>query len=136
MGPVSIELVHITVDCDDAGRLASFWAQALGWDVAPDASPEFAMVGGGARPADAPGWVFFRVPEGKSAKNRMHVDLEADDLDAETVRLVELGAAVVHEKQEWGAHWRTLTDPEGNEFCVVATAEDDPAESVQDQATA
>jgi predicted enzyme related to lactoylglutathione lyase len=133
---MSIELVHITVDCSDAGRLASFWARALGWDVAPDASPEFAMVGGPARPADAPGWVFFRVPEGKSAKNRMHVDLEADDLDAETARLVELGAAVVHEKQEWGAQWRTLTDPEGNEFCVVATAAGDPAESAQDPAPA
>jgi hypothetical protein len=47
-----------------------------------------------------------------------------------------LGAAVVHEKQEWGAHWRTPTDPEGNEFCVVATAADDPAESAQDPAPA
>jgi len=60
----------------------------------------------------------------------------ADYLDAETARLVELGAAVVHEKQEWGAQWRTLTDPEGNEFCVVATAAGDPAESAQHPAPA
>ncbi len=110
---------HVTVDARDAAELAGFWAEVLGWGVGPDASAEVAVVGGPARPRDTPGWLFLQVPEGKTAKNRMHVDLQADDLDAETERLVGLGATVLHEKDQWGAHWRSFTDPEGNEFCVV-----------------
>ena len=110
---------HVTVDAGDAAALAAFWAEALGWAVGPGASAEMAMIGGPARPSDTPGWLFLRVPEPRTAKNRVHVDLEADDLEAETGRLVGLGATVLHEKREWGAHWRTLADPEGNEFCVV-----------------
>jgi predicted enzyme related to lactoylglutathione lyase len=111
-------LAHITVDCEHAESLASFWAQVLGWEVAPGASEEFASVGGANRPADTPNWLFFKVPEGKTAKNRMHVDLRTNDLTAEVERLLELGATVVHEKSESGTRWFTLTDPEGNEFCV------------------
>ncbi len=116
---MSLTFEHVTVDSQDAGALAAFWAAALGWGVAPDADPEFAMIGGPNRPTDTPGWLFFRVPETKVAKNRVHVDLEADDLEVETERLIGLGATVLHEKREHGAHWRTLSDPEGNEFCVV-----------------
>jgi predicted enzyme related to lactoylglutathione lyase len=114
-GRMSLELIHVTVDCADAARLAGFWGQALGRQVDPRASAQFATIEGHG---ESPGWLFFQVPEGKAAKNRLHLDFRTDDLDAETRRLVELGAAVVHEKREWGAHWRTLTDPEGNEFCV------------------
>jgi predicted enzyme related to lactoylglutathione lyase len=117
---MTLQLHHITVDCGDAARLAAFWAEALGWQVGARASADFAAVDRPDRPSGVPGWLFFRVPEGKSAKNRMHVDLLADDLDAETERLVGLGARVLHEKREWGAHWRTLADPEGNEFCLVS----------------
>lgn len=110
---------HITVDAHDAASLAGFWAQVLGWGVAPGAGEQMALIGGPARPRDTPGWLFLQVPEPKGGKNRVHVDLEADDLEAETARLVGLGATVLHQKREWGAHWRTLADPEGNEFCVV-----------------
>jgi predicted enzyme related to lactoylglutathione lyase len=122
MGVMSLELVHITVDCGDAASLAAFWGTALDLEVDPRASAELATLAGRGE-GDA-GWLFFRVPEGKTAKNRLHLDFRTDDLDAETARLVELGAAVVHEKREWGAHWRTLTDPEGNEFCVVEASPD------------
>jgi predicted enzyme related to lactoylglutathione lyase len=87
--------------------------------VSPDSNEEYAAVGGPRRPRDNPGWLFFQVPEGKSAKNRLHVDLEADDLDAETQRLTALAASVLWEKDEWGTRWNTLTDPEDNEFCVA-----------------
>lgn len=63
--------------------------------------------------------MFIAVPEGKTVKNRMHLDLQADDRAAEVARLVELGATVVHDKDEWDTRWTTLTDPEGNEFCVA-----------------
>lgn len=118
-GAMALHWEHVTVDARDAAALAGFWAEVLGWGVAPGATAEVAVIGGPARPRDTPGWLFLQVPEGKTAKNRMHVDLQADDLEAETDRLVGLGAALLHEKREWGAHWRSLTDPEGNEFCVV-----------------
>ena len=59
------------------------------------------------------------MPEGKTAKNRMHVDLDAGDLDEARRRLESLGATFVHEQNEYGVHWYTFQDPEGNEFCVA-----------------
>jgi len=65
-----------------------------------------------------------KVPEGKTAKNRCHVDLAATARDAvlsEVARLVALGAKVIREpKEEWGHFWATLQDPELNEFCIGA----------------
>ena len=60
-----------------------------------------------------------KVPEARSAKNRMHVDLRADDREAEVDRLVALGARRLSEHEEQGHRWTTLADVEANEFCVV-----------------
>ena len=60
------------------------------------------------------------MPKGKEVKNRVHLDLQADDRAAEVERLVSLGATVVHDKDAWDVQWTTLADPEGNEFCVAA----------------
>ncbi len=57
---------------------------------------------------------FQKVPEPKSVKNRVHLDLRADDVEAEAARLVELGATELHRSPTWN----TLRDPQGNEFCV------------------
>lgn len=65
---MNVTICTITVDCADAAALARFWARALGWDVAPGASAEFAAVGGPRRPADTPSLVFSRVPEPKATK--------------------------------------------------------------------
>lgn len=116
---MTVTMSTVTFDCADAAPVARFWAEALGWDVAPDSSAEIAAVGGPRRPRDAPSLLFVQVPEGKAAKNRVHLDLAATDLDAEVARLVSLGAEVVHRKSEWGATWVTLRDPAGNEFCVA-----------------
>ena len=61
---------------------------------------------------------FHRVPEGKSVKNRLHLDLITTDFDAEIGRLVGLGAVKLNEINA-GGHWATLADPEGNEFDVI-----------------
>lgn len=105
----------ITVDCGDAAHLAAFWAGALGGEVRDGASVHFAAV---ATPDAGPGLMFIQVPEGKTAKNRMHLDLAATDRGAEVERLVALGAEHLYDKDEWGHQWTTLADPEGNEFCV------------------
>ena len=110
---------EVTYDARDAGRLARFWAEVLGWDVGPGASEYVAEVGGPRRPSDSVPMLFVQVPEDKVGKSRIHLDLVAEDIATEVARLVEIGATVVHEKREWGHHWVTLQDPEGNEFCVA-----------------
>ena len=112
---MSLKLANVTFDCDDPLLVSGFWAQALGL-VARDGASEFfvALDGGDTSPV----WFFAKVPEGKTAKNRMHLDLQADDRAAEVDRLVILGARRVDDKSEWGVEWTVLADPEGNEFCV------------------
>ena len=93
--------------------LARFWAAALGSDVDEDSTSEQAFV-------EAPSWGgpnmwFNRVPESKTAKNRVHFDLRAPgSMRDEVARLEALGAVVV----EAGAQLISMRDPEGNEFCV------------------
>jgi Glyoxalase-like domain len=103
----------LTFDCEDALRVARFWAAALGSDVDEESTSRKAFV-------EAPGWGgpnmwFNAVPEPKSAKNRLHVDLRAPGPIADEVqRLRDLGATVVREEPDLVV----MTDPEGNEFCV------------------
>lgn len=102
----------VTFDCDDALVLGAFWAAALGTDLDEDATSDKAYV-------EAAGWGgpnlwFQRVPEAKTAKNRLHFDLRAPGEVAEEVaRLESLGAVVLHDYPS-----TVMTDPEGNEFCV------------------
>ena len=103
----------VTFDCADALLLATFWAAALGSDVDEDSTSSKAFV-------EAAGWGgpnlwFARVPEGKSAKNRVHFDLRAPGTVADEVaRLEGLGATVLRA----GDELVVMRDPEGNEFCV------------------
>lgn len=116
---MALRLVHVTFDAVDPAALAAFWAAALQRPVDPvdpAAAGFFASIDNDAK--DRTTWFFLKVPEGKVAKNRVHVDLEADDLEAEVTRLTALGATRISEHEEWGATWTVLTDPEGNEFCV------------------
>ncbi len=112
----------ITIDCDNAETLSTFWAGVLGTEVDPDESGSgqfFQSLGPSAAARSVPVMMFIKVPEGKTAKNRMRLDLGTDDREAETDRLVALGASLVHKKDEWGVQWTTSSDPDGNEFCVA-----------------
>lgn len=111
-------IAHVTFDCQNAADLAAFWSGVTGWAADPGGSEFFSTVGGQDKPGDAPLLMFIKVPEGKDAKNRCHLDLGTKDRAAEVERLVGLGATVLHEGDEHGVRWTTLTDPEGNEFCV------------------
>jgi predicted enzyme related to lactoylglutathione lyase len=117
---MSLDIAAITFDCGNAAALAEFWSAALHRPIQREgdmaASEHFAMIpGDGASPT----LMFIQVPEGKSAKNRVHLDLSAADRPGEVERLTRLGATVLYDKQEFGFSWTTLTDPEGNEFCVA-----------------
>jgi hypothetical protein len=114
---MSVALASITFDCRDAVAASAFWSGVLERPVDDGASVEFASIG---ISSGQPAWMFIRVPEGKTAKNRVHVDLTTADHRAEAERLLALGATKVGDYDESGARWITLADPEGNEFCVVS----------------
>ncbi len=118
---MAIRLAHVTFDCTDPASLAAFWAAALDRPVDavdPAAAGFFATIDNDV--ADRPSWFFIQVPEARTAKNRMHVDLTTEDREVEVTRLIALGATRVSDHEEWGAVWTVLTDPEGNEFCLGA----------------
>ncbi len=119
---MSLDIAAITFDCDNAQTLSAFWSEALRRPVDPggDETGVFFQSIGRTEPMPGkPAMMFIKVPEGKTVKNRTHLDLDAGDRAAEVDRLVELGATIVHDKDEWGVRWTTMTDPEGNEFCVA-----------------
>jgi hypothetical protein len=117
---MSVNLLALTFDCSDAARLAAFWGQVLDRPVDDGGTEDFAAIGLAGPPESRPCWMFLKVPEGKTAKNRVHPDLAAADLETEVKRLIEAGAAQQAEHEEDGTRWVTLSDPEGNEFDVVA----------------
>jgi catechol 2,3-dioxygenase-like lactoylglutathione lyase family enzyme len=117
---------NITVDCRDALALARFWAAVLGWNVYFDDDPEV-LVAPSFPPSEGPTMLFIPVPEARTVKNRVHLDVAPSDRtrDEEVARLVELGATVVEDhrdKPEEGLGWVWLADPEGNDFCVERSA--------------
>ncbi|HET8582207.1 MAG TPA: VOC family protein [Jatrophihabitans sp.] len=117
-------LRNITVDCTDARALARFWAAALGWNAYHDDDPEV-LVAPSFPPSGGPSMLFIPVPEPRTVKNRMHVDLQPADRgrEDEVARLIELGATVVEDHRTAdGMGWVWLADPEGNDFCVERSA--------------
>jgi hypothetical protein len=124
---------HWTLGCDafDPHRLADFWATALGYVPEPGYDdPDGASIVDPEGRSPAIGWL--RVPEGKSAKNRMHIDIRVAGegpwdmpareqlIRAKVPELVALGASIVREERyEDGLGHVVMLDPEGNEFCVA-----------------
>jgi hypothetical protein len=115
---MTLEFAQITFDCDDAAGLAGFWSQLLDAPVDDGATEFFATVGRDA--GRTPVLMFIKVPEAKSTKNRVHVDLHAADWADQVARAVSLGATHVGDFDEYGTAWATLLDPEGNEFDIGA----------------
>lgn len=112
---MALEWEQIIVDAADPGQLGRWWAAALRWIVVNDDPEEFEIR---PSPERVPGLLFVRVPEPKTVKNRLHLDLRPDDRDAEVQRLRELGATSADIGQGEQT-WIVLRDPEGNEFCVT-----------------
>ncbi|WP_407072825.1 VOC family protein [Planotetraspora sp. GP83] len=140
----------LVVDCADPHRQAAFWAEALGYEVEDNSVLIERLLGLGvitesALTPDGKAWkglqavrhpddpvdpesgiglgrriLFQAVPEPKTVKNRLHIDLHAgpERRDAEVDRLKGLGATVLWTVQEPGSHHVTMADPEGNEFDV------------------
>ena len=113
-------LSGIAVDCNDAATLARFWGAVLGRQVAADATADRAVLLPGDQAISGPRLTFHRVPEAKVVKNRLHLDLISDTFDAETERLLSLGARRLSDIQGMKFRWTTFADIEGNEFDLIA----------------
>src|ERR1700730_5917336 len=117
---MSSSLFAVAFDCTNALAVARFWAAVLGRQVAEDSTPERVVL----RPADpdtsGPPITFNKVPEPKTVKNRLHLDLISDTFDAETERLLSLGAQRLRDLQADKYRWTTFADIEGNEFDLIA----------------
>jgi hypothetical protein len=113
-------ILNITFDCADARAQAMFWAAVTGGTAEEqDATPGHVEWVVSPKAAGMPRLYFTTVPEPKTVKNRVHLDLlpPTDDQQAEVARLTGLGAQVVG-GQPLDAGWIIMADPEGNEFCL------------------
>jgi predicted enzyme related to lactoylglutathione lyase len=114
---MSSQWEQVVVDAEDPPRLARWWAKALGYVLVHEEPGEVEI----RRSSDVmPGLLFLSVAEPKKVKNRLHIDLRPDDQEAEVERLVDMGARPADIGQG-DVSWVVLADPEGNEFCVLAS---------------
>jgi hypothetical protein len=103
----------LCVDCADPPALAAWWQRLVGGRVQVDDDGDALLTAPGLPPVD-----FLRVPGPKTVKNRLHLDVYADDPAATADRLVELGATRAPDVYD-GGDWVVLRDPEGNELCLL-----------------
>ncbi len=121
------KFTDLAIDCADPHGLARFWCSVLDYEV-QDEADGIVTIGSREVPRGKdhtgpvpPTLTFAHVPEGKSVKNRLHLDVNPADReqDAEVRRLLDLGARLADVGQG-DESWVVLADPEGNEFCVLA----------------
>lgn len=115
---MAVALHHIVIDAHDLPALARFWADVLGWRILSEREREVVI---GADETAPVGICFMPVTDEKTVKNRVHLDLTSrpDEREAEIERLLALGARKVDIGQTGAESWTVLSDPEGNEFCIV-----------------
>jgi hypothetical protein len=137
---------QVTVDCADPHELADWWAEAIGWTVEPqdEAFIKRMIAEGHATDDDTRTYhgklvwktgaairhpdngprdriLFQAVPEPKTIKNRVHLDIRVgqENIDTERDRLTALGATYLHDGHEGPHRWYVLQDPQGNELCIT-----------------
>jgi hypothetical protein len=122
---MTTSVIGLSIDCADAAALARFWSEALGRPVNPGAGAEHAAIDA-TDPASGPRLSFHQVPEPKTVKNRLHLDLRTDRFEEESKRLIGLGAAPIRDFERPAVRWTTFADPEGNEFDLIAAQPSPP----------
>jgi predicted enzyme related to lactoylglutathione lyase len=111
--PAVVGVAALAIDCADPPGLAGWWRRLLGGEVEVDDAGDATLRTPGGLAID-----FARVPEPKTVKNRLHLDLRSSDLDAATEQALALGATRADDVYD-GGDWQVLRDPEGNEFCLL-----------------
>ena len=134
--------VQIAIDCQDPGRLAAFWARVLGYELAKPPAGYDSWAEHSRKQADEPGeaWIkivdsngsgptllFHRVPESKTVKNRVHLDVRAPDDGSGSreqqvaefiANVVAWGGSKMRDVTDDAGYFAVMQDPEGNEFCI------------------
>ncbi|MDQ2742094.1 MAG: VOC family protein [Chloroflexota bacterium] len=117
--PVVGRIAFIQVDCRNPAGLAAFWGALLAVEIQEQVGQCLCL-----QPQDvaSPGLCFQAVPEAKTSKNRVHLDIAVSDIDRAAHRVKELGGGQVspEDVEEHGWRYRVMTDPEGNAFCLTA----------------
>jgi predicted enzyme related to lactoylglutathione lyase len=110
-------LTELVIDCENPQRVGQFWSDVLGWPLKPEKEFWWASSTGSW---DSLMLVFAPVPEKKTSKNRVHIDVSPSGADQaeELERLLALGARRIDVGQG-DVPWIVLEDPEGNEFCLL-----------------
>jgi catechol 2,3-dioxygenase-like lactoylglutathione lyase family enzyme len=111
--PAIAGIAALAIDCHDPPELARWWSRLLGGRVEVDSDGDATLHTPGGLAID-----FLRVPDAKTVKNRLHLDLRSTDLAEATEQAVALGATRADDIYDGGA-WQVLRDPEGNELCLL-----------------
>ena len=122
---VGLKIGWLTIDSHDPKKLGSWWKEALDLKVVFEDEDEFAVTGKGRIDSS---WniLFYRAPDEKVVKNRLHLDLIPDtSTEDEVARLEAMGAKRADIGQK-DVTWVVMVDPEGNEFCVLSPRDDVP----------
>ena len=112
--PAIVGVAALAIDCAEPESLARWWSRLLGGSVEVEPDGFATLYAGDGLAID-----FARVPEPKTVKNRLHLDLRSADLAAATAQALALGATRADDIYD-GGRWQVLRDPEGNEFCILA----------------
>ena len=114
---MTLSIASITFDSTDPEPLASWWAERFDAAITANMDGFFVIVAGGSLPTQL---AFQRVDDPTPGKNKVHLDIHTDgELDAEVARWIEAGATSLGKRNAGDFFWVTLTDPDGNQFCIA-----------------
>jgi hypothetical protein len=120
---MTLRLGEVVIDCADHEVVVPFWLAAFGDYERHDVNEQYVAIGPTERAPGRPAILFQKVPEPKTVKNRVHLDLRGAVMADEVERLRALGATFVAERSLGESiRWTVMADPEGNEFCVSGDA--------------
>jgi catechol 2,3-dioxygenase-like lactoylglutathione lyase family enzyme len=119
--------ISVVIDCRDPDGLVEFWEAALSYRLAHSLDQFRVLTPGPGEPA-GPVLILQGVPETKTGKNRVHIDVHPPDVPAHLALLEGLGGGRIGSRVDaFGIWWQTISDPEGNELCLVAHDETAPS---------
>ena len=114
--PAVVGLAALVIDCAGPPALAAWWSRLVGGEVRVDSDGDASLTMSNGLVID-----FLAVPEAKTVKNRLHIDLRTTDVAQATEQVIGLGASRADDVYDGGS-WQVLRDPEGNEFCLLGPA--------------